>query len=56
MEKYIRVKGIENLRSHVVINPVFADHNIPNKDMRYFKAENDFQISRNNFLMSYIWC
>ena len=37
----------------VVTNPVF-DANIPNKDMNNFKAENDFQISRNNFLMSYI--
>lgn len=39
----------------VVTNPVF-DANIPNKDMNIFKAENDFQISRKNFLMSYIQC
>lgn len=37
----------------VVINLVF-DANTPNKDMNILKAENDFQISRKNFLMSYI--
>lgn len=51
MEKYIRVKELKSGELIVVINPVF-DANIPNKDMNIFKAENDFQISRNNFLMS----
>lgn len=52
-KKYLR-GGEMNMRRIILVINLFFDANTLMKDMRSLKAENEFQISRMNFIMFYV--